>query len=296
MSVRSSEGLSRRLFLLGSVAASTTSCRAIVRRMNSAGDRQGGGGDAPGYTRSTIRVEGAERTFFLHVPKQYHSGERLPIVFLLHGHGGTGGEFAAIPGAQGLRDRGVFVVSPSAIQRDWKMSDLHLLDGITSRLGQEYGCNPGVWVIGFSDGGGLAMQAGSSTNAVKAVGTMGITMPKGLTSLVTHLPYTVQVIGTHDPHYSGEDPESMDWEEGRRCVCDLVGASGSPTGPVAVPGGSQKTKGEIFTWPGSPGFEWVRVDGPGATHRVYHPSLGDGIDGIGVIVDAFAKNAALPII
>ncbi len=64
-----------------------------------------------------VQVEGVNRTFLVHVPKSYTEGSstQYPVVFMLHGGGGSGKKYYNISGWKELGDReGVITVFPTA--------------------------------------------------------------------------------------------------------------------------------------------------------------------------------------
>lgn len=288
----SSNDLTRRGLLVGTLAM-TSSCRWLMEHRGNGGG--GGGGDAGpakigAYNKRTMSMGLRERPYYLHVPQQHgpKSGA-LPILFLFHGHGGRGEVIARMQSTQNLANRGAFVVAPSAIQGDWTADDVDYIRKIADGLKDEFGAQRKVWAMGFSDGGGLALQIGYKTDWANGIGTVGLTLPSVLEDRLGHLPFTVQVIGVKDPHYTGADRSSMAWEPARDLICSKVGARNRPEGPRSLGSGS-KTSAERFDFPGDPPYVWIRVTGAEATHRIYDKSQGDAVDAWGVMVDAFKEN------
>lgn len=273
---------------------STAACRYILDRP---GDRRvagpaPGGGRGP-FQHRTLRVEGKERNFLLHVPSQHEAGVSLPLLLLFHGHGGNGNTMLENPGTQGLVNRGVVVACPSALAGDWTLADVAFVEAIFDAMVTELGVKPKGYVIGFSDGGGLALQAGALTTRCRAIGTMGITMPRPFIQADpdARLPFTVQIIGEKDPHFEGAD-ENYPWQEARRLAAKAAGATGEPGEPRVIKG--RETDAEVYQW--RDGYVWIRVTGPKATHRIYAKAEGDAIDGIEETAQLFAQAAGLALL
>lgn len=76
--------------------------------------------DAPfdiGRTDLYAMVDGEERHVAVHVPENYDKSKQHPVVFMLHGSGGSGEKFYNISGCVGKAEQeGIIAVFPTALQ------------------------------------------------------------------------------------------------------------------------------------------------------------------------------------
>ncbi len=71
-----------------------------------------------GDSNQTITVGGTQRSYILHIPPGYHGSARLPLVFVLHGMGGTAESIEQKTGMSAKADQENFiVVYPNAVGR-----------------------------------------------------------------------------------------------------------------------------------------------------------------------------------
>ncbi len=63
-----------------------------------------------GDSNQSITVGGMQRSYILHIPAGYHGSARLPLVFVLHGMGGTGESIAQKTGMSAKADQENFIV------------------------------------------------------------------------------------------------------------------------------------------------------------------------------------------
>jgi polyhydroxybutyrate depolymerase len=69
-----------------------------------------------GDSNKSITVDGVERSYILHIPPGYSSSTHLPLVFVLHGMGGTAESFKSKSGMSAKADQENFVaVYPNAL-------------------------------------------------------------------------------------------------------------------------------------------------------------------------------------
>ncbi len=283
--------LGRRAVLVGLLG--TAACRYVFDRppaRRAGGDR----GPSAGFERRTMQVRGQQRVFHVHVPKQHQAGgAALQLLLVTHGRGGSGDGQLEKPGVQALRDRGLVVVCPSGIDAAWSSADLPFLEAIIDTLIAELGLRPKTYIIGFSNGAGIALQLAALSQRIRAVATMGITLPRKMVEAApdARLPFTVQIIGEKDPHFRGAD-DMYEWDEARAVVARIAGAVGEPAKPEVLNG--RTTDAEIWRW--QSGYVWVRVTGARATHRIYSTEEGDAIDGIGFCAQQFSQYAGLDLL
>jgi len=76
----------------------------------------------------TITVDNRERQYLIHLPPSYETLQKLPVIFALHGGGGTYKNTIKFYGFNGLADQnGFIIIYPNAVNKAWHMP------GITSR-------------------------------------------------------------------------------------------------------------------------------------------------------------------
>lgn len=70
-----------------------------------------------GKNKYNISVDGKEREFYVHIPKSYKEGIKIPLVFMLHGTGGDGEKFYEESGWAELSEKEDFIaVFPSSLR------------------------------------------------------------------------------------------------------------------------------------------------------------------------------------
>ena len=115
-----------------------------------------------------IMHNGLKRTYWLHVPPQSHGKNSVPLVFALHGGGGSGKKMAGFTGLSRLADReGFMVVYPDGVEKHWNdgrglaryrsqrenIDDVGFISGLIDTLAKEYPVDLGrVYVTGASNG------------------------------------------------------------------------------------------------------------------------------------------------
>ena len=76
----------------------------------------------------TITVDNRERQYLIHLPPTFDVSQKLPVIFALHGGGGTYKNTIKFYGLNNLADaNGFIIVYPNAVNKAWAMP------GITSR-------------------------------------------------------------------------------------------------------------------------------------------------------------------
>lgn len=104
------------VWLAGCGAASAQGATLRPERGNSAPQRNGIGRDE----RTSLMVDGLERTYMLHRPARSGTGQSLPLVLAFHGTGGQGPSMQGLSGLNAIADREGFLVAyPDGIDRHW---------------------------------------------------------------------------------------------------------------------------------------------------------------------------------
>ncbi|MDQ7842789.1 MAG: PHB depolymerase family esterase [Armatimonadota bacterium] len=165
----------------------------------------------------TIDIGGVRRTFLLYVPPALPAGRAVPLVFVLHGGGGTGRRMERF-GFNVLADRhGFLVVYPDAWERNWNdgrgdphiraqaegIDDVGFIAALITRLSTEYPVDPRrVFSTGISNGGFMSqLLAARLSSRLAAIAPVAAGMaPAVAASLHPERPVSVLVInGTDDP-------------------------------------------------------------------------------------------------
>ena len=74
-----------------------------------------------GSYNSSVRYDGMDRTYYIHIPTSYDKSRSFPLVILLHGLGGTGEGMSKLTGFDKLADKeGFIVIYPDGRNRFWK--------------------------------------------------------------------------------------------------------------------------------------------------------------------------------
>ncbi len=140
-----------------------------------------------GKNRFTTECDGDTREYYVHVPKRYAPGTRLPVVIMLHGTTGNGLRFYQISGWKELGDSlNIITVFPSswtyclveddvtghtantsrwndfglklcATETQHKRDDIHFLNRVIDELIATFSVDSNrIYVAGFSNGGQMA--------------------------------------------------------------------------------------------------------------------------------------------
>lgn len=168
----------------------------------------------PGAGQFTIQFQygGVNRVYRLLVPQGYED-EALPLVFVLHGAGGTGLGIAGFSGFSELAEReGFVVVYPDGLGGAWNdnrpdprvrpIDDVGFINSIIGYLTSELNIDETrIYATGYSMGGMMSYRLGcEARDRFAAVASVASTMPEYLITLcdeVTPLPVLV-IQGTDD--------------------------------------------------------------------------------------------------
>jgi polyhydroxybutyrate depolymerase len=192
---------------------------------------------APGKYRVSIPVDGHDRKFIFVTPKNFKPGQPLPIVFFLHGAGGSAQQashtygwvekadaetfFVAFP--EGLpvhpdKEAG-FLLNPH-IWRDRRMGmqvawvdDAHFFEELLNRLEATLPIDPKrIYVTGFSNGAGMTFTLGAQfSDRIAAIAPVSSQSFVPSTALARPVP-VYYLTGTADPliPYHG-GPVTLPW-------------------------------------------------------------------------------------
>lgn len=123
-----------------------------------------GGSD---HLRGTIRIDGRERTYLLHLPSGYTPGQPRPLVLSLHGRLGDGKGQARLSHFDTVSDEhGLLVVYPDGLDRSWAdgraaspsdkkgVDDVKFMSELIDKLSREYSIDRNrIYATGMSNGG-----------------------------------------------------------------------------------------------------------------------------------------------
>jgi polyhydroxybutyrate depolymerase len=166
--------------------------------------------------RGTIKVDGRARTYELHVPTGYNSGQPIPLVLALHGRLGNGKGQARLSHFDEVSDQhGFIVVYPDGFERSWAdgrgsspsdkkgVNDVKFLSDLIDKLSLEYHIDSTrVYATGMSNGGFMSGKlACDLSNKIAAVGISAASLSDN-TAANCHPEKPVSVLlmqGTADP-------------------------------------------------------------------------------------------------
>lgn len=155
----------------------------------------------PADAQKSIDVDGVARQYVLHVPPGHDAGKPMPLVVVLHGHGGNAKSMVKLTGFDAIADREGFIVAyvQGTIGSDgkaaWNTSitpdlgitahDLKFMRALTAELEKTLGVDPRrVYAAGFSNGGFMSHRLAAEMSDVFAAvgvveGTMGTKQDDG---------------------------------------------------------------------------------------------------------------------
>lgn len=172
-----------------------------------------------GLDHCTIDMDGLDRDYYIHLPPQYKSSERLPLVLVLHG--GGKGDALTVEGYLGftpLSDRkGFIVVYPNGVDSYWRdgrgythrgknadsIDDVAFISRLIDHLVSSSKADPErIYVTGISNGGMMTLRLGCElSDKLAAIAPIAANMPENLVNHVrpvSHLPVLL-MNGTEDP-------------------------------------------------------------------------------------------------
>jgi polyhydroxybutyrate depolymerase len=135
---------------------------------------------APGDYDLTILSGGLERSYILHVPAGFDGSKSLPLVFILHGGGGTAKGMVGLTGMNKLADSEQFIVAyvdGTGDKQSWNTGiiststadDVALFRELANQLIEDLGVDPGrIYAAGFSNGGKMSHRLGAELSDVLA--------------------------------------------------------------------------------------------------------------------------------
>ena len=167
---------------------------------------------AQGVFSGTLRVDGVDRTYLLHMPAGDRSGKPLPLVLALHGAGMTSALMATVTGLNVWADKtGFIVVYPQGLENHWNsepppaagVDDFVFMKELLAKIESTYSVDRSrVIVAGYSNGAEFAQELGCSDDfhfkaIVANAATLSIEFAKQCAP--KHTVRLIEFHGTADP-------------------------------------------------------------------------------------------------
>ncbi|MEO0085035.1 MAG: PHB depolymerase family esterase [candidate division WOR-3 bacterium] len=164
----------------------------------------------------SLEFGGRKRTYLLHLPDMTADYAR-PLVFVLHGGGGSGRAVARLTGFSRLADSVGFIAAyPDAVERHWndgrgvkrflaqreEVDDVGFISALIDTLVRQFGLDPTrVYAAGMSNGAMMCHRLGLElSDRVAAVAPVAGNLPVKLAERRPTRPVSVLAInGTDDP-------------------------------------------------------------------------------------------------
>lgn len=184
----------------------------------------------PGTFYETVKHEGLERTFRFHVPRSCRFEVEEPLVFLLHGGGGTGFKMEKLTqgGFNALSENENFIaVYPDGIDKRWNdgrydlpQDDVAFLVSLIDYFDNHYNIDRNkVYATGISNGAFMSHRLAIEVpDKFAAVAPVVGPMSENLSSLTPRKPIPIlAIIGTDDPliPWEGGEVKVLWWKRGR---------------------------------------------------------------------------------
>jgi polyhydroxybutyrate depolymerase len=143
---------------------------------------------------NTMRFGERTRTFILHLPTARDRNKQVPLVLVLHGHGGRAAGMVQITGFNGLADRnGFVVVYPDGVDETWndghftdpkvlEVDDVGFISALIDGLSASLNIDPKrVYVSGFSNGAVMSNRLGCDlSDKIAAIGYVAGLLGEGV--------------------------------------------------------------------------------------------------------------------
>lgn len=169
-------------------------------------------------TSRTITVDGLQRDYIIHLPPSFNALKKLPLLFALHGGGGTAESAVRFYDLESLADKNNFIiVYPDAVNKAWSIpgmasrvkgvdptvNDLHFMNTLLDTLIANYKVDSAkVFCTGISRGAMFSYYLADAMNSrITAIAAVcgGISKTQAQTySLKTPLPVLI-INATGDP-------------------------------------------------------------------------------------------------
>lgn len=171
----------------------------------------------------TIIVDGIQRQYIIHLPPAFNTLIKVPVIFALHGGGGTAKSAVSFYDLEPLADKNNFIiVYPDAVNKAWKIpgmatrvkgadtsvNDLHFMNVLLDTMIAEYKADPQkIFLTGISRGAMFSFYlAGAMNERVAAIAAVsgGISQTQFPTYSFQRPIPVLMINGTRDPLVSYE--------------------------------------------------------------------------------------------
>jgi polyhydroxybutyrate depolymerase len=140
----------------------------------------------------TITVDGLERSYIVHLPKNFVQTKRTPLVIALHGGRGKADGMDRLTGFNNVSDKyGFIVIYPDGVKKQWndgrndfhlndKIDDVKFISVLIDTLKALYNIDSNrVYVTGISNGGIMSFRlACELSNKIAAAAPVAASMPE----------------------------------------------------------------------------------------------------------------------
>ncbi len=166
----------------------------------------------------SIVSDGLERNYRIHIPPIYNESEATPLVFVLHGGGGTGKGLERYSKFSELSDRENFIVIyPDGIEKHWNdgrrnvkyrthtenIDDIDFISILKEHITEEYNIDERrIYIVGISNGAMMSHRlACELSDKISAIASLIGSMPEAiLENCSPSEPISVLMMnGTEDP-------------------------------------------------------------------------------------------------
>jgi polyhydroxybutyrate depolymerase len=170
----------------------------------------------PGDSVQTITVGGVQRTFRLHIPPAYDGSTPWPLVFVLHGAGGSGKSMEQLTGFSAKADAEKFIVvypNGTGNPQMWATGmsphpystadDVGFIRALLNKLEHDLKIDhKRIYSCGFSMGGMMTYRLGAEMSGTFAAigvasGTIGTKQPDGTVYEITNPAHPLPLIAFH---------------------------------------------------------------------------------------------------
>ncbi|HOJ30856.1 MAG TPA: PHB depolymerase family esterase [bacterium] len=160
----------------------------------------------------TINVDGIKRIYRIQIPACYNFDRSFPLVFVLHGGGGSGETISNFTGFKMLAEKNRFiVVYPDGYQKQWNdgrdysvtgVADVKFLRAVFEIVSQEFNIDKTrVYAAGISNGAMMCYRLGIEMSDIfAAIAAVCGNLPTKLEEKKPEHPVSVLIMnGTSDP-------------------------------------------------------------------------------------------------
>jgi polyhydroxybutyrate depolymerase len=168
-----------------------------------------------GDSHQSIVVGGVERTYLLHIPPSYDESKTMPLIFVLHGAGGSAAGMKNTGMSEKADQQNFIVVYPNGTGEPsaWNngmtpeisqpVDDIAFIRSLIDKFEQELRVDPKrIYVAGFSNGAMMTYRLGAELSdrlaAIAVVeGTIGTQQPDGSWLTIPNPAHPISVIVFH---------------------------------------------------------------------------------------------------